>query len=240
MIYALLTGRKGSKLKDKNIIPVLGRPLMAYPLLAAKNSKYIDDIYVITDSKKIADMGRKYGAKIIPEKKASGHENAIIYGYEYMSKKLKLDVDILVILVCNCGTIEPGIIDRGIGVLLKNEEIDSCATVSQYNEFNPARAKIIKDGSLVNLLEPSYFPQATNDRNSMGDIYFCDAGAWICKKRCMNLDYGELPFRWMGKKVFPLIQDGGLDIHNERDILITEYWLKKQGFTEKITPYDKR
>ena len=37
----------------KNTFKVLGRPLCEYPLIAAKKSKFIDKIYVATDSNKI-------------------------------------------------------------------------------------------------------------------------------------------------------------------------------------------
>lgn len=38
MIPAILIGRGGSVgLPNKNILPILSRPLMSYPLLAAKN-----------------------------------------------------------------------------------------------------------------------------------------------------------------------------------------------------------
>ena len=46
MIPAILIGRGGSVgLPKKNIMPVLGRPLMSYPLLAAKNCKLVDKIF---------------------------------------------------------------------------------------------------------------------------------------------------------------------------------------------------
>ena len=35
-IVALLTGRGNNTLKDKNVLPVLGRPLCQYPAMAAK------------------------------------------------------------------------------------------------------------------------------------------------------------------------------------------------------------
>ena len=57
MVVALMIGREGSVgFPDKNIYPVLGRPLMAYPLLAAKASRLVEKIYVSTDSEKIKNI----------------------------------------------------------------------------------------------------------------------------------------------------------------------------------------
>ena len=60
MIIALLLGREGSEgFPGKNLYPVLGRPLMEYPLLAAIESASVDEVYVSTDSKKIKDIAKK-------------------------------------------------------------------------------------------------------------------------------------------------------------------------------------
>ena len=54
-----------------------------------------------------------------------------------------------------------------------------------------------------------------------------------------DLEYGENPFRWMGRKVYPLKQWGGLDLDFEWQRGQVEYWLKKNGFSETNTPYNK-
>ena len=66
MICALMMGRAGSVgFPGKNLSPVLGRPLCAYPLMAAKASRYVDRIFVSTDSKEIMDIACAYGAEVI-------------------------------------------------------------------------------------------------------------------------------------------------------------------------------
>ena len=66
MNIALLTGRGGSiSLPDKNILPVLGRPMMAYPAIMAKEAKLIDDVYLSTDGESLKQVGREMGLKII-------------------------------------------------------------------------------------------------------------------------------------------------------------------------------
>ncbi len=64
-ILALIPARGGSKgIKDKNIIDLCGKPLIGYSIDAAKQSKYIDDVVVSTDSEKIAEVARKCGAEV--------------------------------------------------------------------------------------------------------------------------------------------------------------------------------
>ena len=51
MICALLLGREGSTgFPGKNVRPVLGRPLVTYPLRAALKATTVDRVYVSTDS----------------------------------------------------------------------------------------------------------------------------------------------------------------------------------------------
>ena len=53
-IVCIIPARGGSKgIKNKNLVNILNKPLMAWTLEQAKSSKYIDNIYVSTDSEKI-------------------------------------------------------------------------------------------------------------------------------------------------------------------------------------------
>ena len=63
MIIALMMGKKRSKgFPNKNIKKILGRQLCEYPLIACKNSKYVNKIFVTTDCKKIAKISAKHSA----------------------------------------------------------------------------------------------------------------------------------------------------------------------------------
>jgi CMP-N-acetylneuraminic acid synthetase len=65
-IICLIPARGGSKgLKLKNIKIFSGEPLIAHTIKAAINSKLIDNIYVSTENKEIAQISIKYGAEIL-------------------------------------------------------------------------------------------------------------------------------------------------------------------------------
>ena len=64
-VIAYIPARSGSKgIKDKNIIDVCGKPLIAYSIEAAKKSKYVDLIIVSTDSAQYAEIAKEYGAEV--------------------------------------------------------------------------------------------------------------------------------------------------------------------------------
>lgn len=64
-VLAVIPARGGSKrLPRKNILPLGGRPLICWTILAALGCKYIDRIIVSTDDDEIADVSRKSGADV--------------------------------------------------------------------------------------------------------------------------------------------------------------------------------
>ena len=107
MIGAILIGREGSKgFPGKNTYPVLGRPLMAYPLMAAKNTDLIDEVYISTDSEKIIDVAKNFDVNVInrPDYLCTDEalgEDAFVHGYKHIKYELKKDIDIVVLLFCN-------------------------------------------------------------------------------------------------------------------------------------------
>jgi hypothetical protein len=244
-----LLGREGSVgFPNKNTYPVLGRPLLLYPLLAAKNSRYVDEVYFSTDSEKYKKIGREQGVNIIdrpPElatRKALG-EDAFAHGYRFIRGAEKNEVELVVLLFCNAATIMAETIDRGIEKLRANLDYDSAVTVSIYNMWSPLRArKIGEDGLLHPFVPFETFgdPATLNcDRDSQGDVWYADMGVSIVRPRCLeDMSYGLLPQKWMGQKIYPLEQWGGCDVDFEWQIPLVEYWLGKHGFSEDKTPYD--
>lgn len=249
MIAALLLGKeKSSGFPGKNLYPVLGRPLMEYPLLAAMNSPSVDEVYVSTDSERIKDIAGKNKAHAIDRpaylctKEALG-EDAFAHGYKYI-RDLGKEIEFIVLLFCNAPCLLPGQIEEGIRVLREKKDLDSAVTVSRYNMYSPVRArKIGKDGLLHPFVPFEAYEKNMKvdcDRDSQGDVYFADVCLSIVRPRCLeDLDYGILPQKWMGQKIYPLKQWGGCDVDFEWQIPMVEYWLRKNGFDEGKTPYDE-
>jgi len=63
-IFAVIPARSGSKgVPDKNIMPLVDKPIIAYSIAAARKSKLINRIIVSTDSMKYANLAKEYGAE---------------------------------------------------------------------------------------------------------------------------------------------------------------------------------
>lgn len=62
---AIITARGGSKrIPKKNIKEFCGKPIIAYSIEAALESTLFDEVMVSTDSEEIANVARRYGAKV--------------------------------------------------------------------------------------------------------------------------------------------------------------------------------
>ena len=60
----ILARGNSSRLKNKNILNFLGKPLIYYTIKAVQNSNIFSKIMVSTDNKKIAELSKKYGAEV--------------------------------------------------------------------------------------------------------------------------------------------------------------------------------
>lgn len=64
-VLAIVPARSGSKgLPGKNIRPLHGKPLLAWPILAALGSTHVDRVIISTDSQAFADIATEYGADV--------------------------------------------------------------------------------------------------------------------------------------------------------------------------------
>jgi CMP-N-acetylneuraminic acid synthetase len=238
-VAALLLGREGSiGFPGKNLYPVLGRPLVEYPLRAAADSAHVDRIFVSTDSDELAEIGRRYGAEIIerpPELAAPEAlgEDAFRHGYEVLRDRLASEgrsVELIVLLFANAATITGALIDEGVEILRRKPDFDSAVTVSRYNMWSPLRArKLDQDGALQPFVPFETFgdPATLNcDRDSQGDVYFADMGVSVVRPECLErLEEGLLPQKWMGRRIAPIESWGGCDVDYEWQIPLVERWL---------------
>jgi len=238
MIPALLLGREGSVgFPGKNTYRVHGKALMEYPLIAATKAKSVDEIYISTDSKEIKSIGLLYGARPIdrpPELCTTDalSEGAMVHGYNWIRERTRSSVEMVVILMCNAPMVTGGLIDAGVRALREHPEYDSAVSVSKYNMWSPLRARKIGDDGLLHPFIPferyEGLDKVTCDRDSQGDAWFADMGVSIVRPRCLeNVEDGLLPQRWMGQKIYPLQQEGGLDVDYERDIGYVRYWVNR-------------
>jgi CMP-N-acetylneuraminic acid synthetase len=105
-ILTIIPARCGSKgIKDKNIIDMCGKPLIAYSIelgLELKQNNFVDTVMVSTDCEKIATVAKEYGADVPflrPEDIADDTAKSIEYYLHaldfYKKQNIKFDAVLL-------------------------------------------------------------------------------------------------------------------------------------------------
>ena len=117
-IVGLIPARLGSRrLKEKNIRLINGKPMIYYAIKACKDSYFIDEVYVSTESTKIARIAENYQAKVVmrPPELA---EDDIPTQYVFRHFAEQVDFDILVCVQSNSPQVKPENIDKAVKKLL--------------------------------------------------------------------------------------------------------------------------
>jgi N-acylneuraminate cytidylyltransferase len=71
-VLAIIPARGGSKgLPDKNVMRLAGKPLLAWSIESALNSKFVDHVMVSTEDKRIMEIASVHGADVPFERPAA-------------------------------------------------------------------------------------------------------------------------------------------------------------------------
>lgn len=190
-IIAIIPARGGSKgIKNKNIKLLNKIPLFVWSLIAAKREKIFDKIIVTSDSKKILDIAKKYGAESIKRSKLLSSDKAktidVIIDVLFKLKQKKQNPKIVVLLEPTSPFRPRGIIKKCL-LELKKKRFKSVATCTQVNRtpFNIFRKnsynfeRILKSGKIFSRRQ-----QMKNLKRINGNIYM-NYSANIIKDNCI-------------------------------------------------------
>lgn len=222
-IIAIQTARANSiSIKKKNLIKVNGIPIFLRSILAAKKCKLIKDVYCSTDDKYIIGNSTKFNYKVIKRPKRlagsnSSHLEVMQHAIKTIEKKKKFKIDIIVMLLGNSVGPSAKSLEEAIKKLKQN---DCVASVSKFNMFNPLRALKIKKNKLKTFIpqEKISNKKNLNEKNVLGDIFFCNGNFWICKRKNFFQKKKSKPLPWMGKKIIPYKQRTFLELDNSWQI----------------------
>lgn len=140
---AVIPARGGStRLKDKNIRELGGKPLIQWMVEAVLNSQEFDDVYVSTDSDKIFNAVKHLNVKrhVRPAQNATVKATALNAMLDMMNDIPKYDV--FAYFLPTCPFLESKFIQQGVSKLTEN--VDSVVSVSYYEE--PIQLACIKRG----------------------------------------------------------------------------------------------
>jgi len=152
----IIGARSGSKgVKDKNIRPLLGKPLMCWVIEAAQKAKLVDRVLVSTDSQKYAEIAQKCGAEVpfLRPKEIAGDTSTdfeyIQHALDWFSKKENYIPDIVLRLVPTAPLQQSQDIDSCVEVLLSDPAAHSAMVVAEAYQHPNKAFKITPDGKYL-------------------------------------------------------------------------------------------
>jgi len=183
---AIITARGGSKrIPKKNIKDFLGKPIIAYSIEAAINSKVFDEVMVSTDSEEIAAIASYYGAKVpFLRSEATSNDFAttadvieeVLANYAIAGRKFDY-------FACIYPT-APFITSKKLIEAMSSIESSSADAVVSVVKFGypPQRAFIIQNDTLKYQF-PEYEKSRSQDLEPIyhdcGQFYFCSSDSFI-------------------------------------------------------------
>jgi CMP-N,N'-diacetyllegionaminic acid synthase len=225
-IVGVIPARGGSKsIPLKTIKDFAGKPLIAWSILSALQSKELSRVIVSTDNADIADVAREFGAEVPflrPEELAvdtMGIEPVLRHTYEWLKEDDGYEADALVLLMPTSPTRQTYHIDDLIKIF-KEKEVDSTVAVNETPANHTPYWTLTRqdDGAvtlwggvhLKNILTRRQdFPQKCYARNDLG---------YILKPQ--NL-YEDVPNLYGNKVELYVIPDA---LRYEADINTPEEW----------------
>ncbi|MBI5202082.1 MAG: acylneuraminate cytidylyltransferase family protein [Elusimicrobia bacterium] len=136
MVFGVIAARGGSKgLPGKNILPLLGKPLIAWTVRTAKDAKALDRCVVSTDDATIAEAARQAGGEVPFTRPAelatdgAGMVEVLQHAVRWLEASAKTRPEIVVLLQATSPLREPAEIDGVVELVKKGA--DSAQTVAE-------------------------------------------------------------------------------------------------------------
>lgn len=230
-ICCLLTGRGNNTLKDKNILDVLGHPVLYYGANAAVKSGVFDSLYCSSDDEKILAESGKLGFKSIvrPAELAlpsAQHVDCIYHALSVMEED-DYKPDIMCVLLANNVTVSSKMIKDCVEMMKADyTNISAVCPVYNDNDHHPLRCKRIDEtGKIVSYIQ--HDGKVSTNRQDLPKCVFLAHNFWVLNvKKLLAHEEGESPWAFLGKTVKPYIIDESIDIHDSLDLLKAAYWVK--------------
>ena len=217
---AIIPARAGSKgLKDKNIINLCGKPLIAYSIEAATQTGLFDHVIVSTDSEHYADISRQWGAEVMMRGEAQSNDKATTYDVlEDLLNRLDYDFDYFMLLQPTSPLRNATHVREAIEKFESRiDEFDFLSSVKDADHPRVLVQQLDEDESLknFNIDYSRYRRQNYHDVTPNGAIYIAKPKAYLEQKHF----YGAKCLAYQMTDLDSVDIDGKLDLEVARMII---------------------
>jgi CMP-N,N'-diacetyllegionaminic acid synthase len=217
-VVALIPARAGSeRVRDKNVRPLRGHPLLAYAIAAARGAGVFDRVVCSTDSGKIAEVAQRYGAEtpFLRPKELATATSPDIEWIRHALDQLDEHYDLFAIVRATNPFRGPDVLRRGLEQLLATPEADSIRAVELVKQ-HPGKMWVLEGKAMRPLLDQTHLEVAwhAGQYQALPEIYVQNSALEIAWTRVVSQTGTR-----EGRVVAPFLTDGheGFNIDDEAD-----------------------
>tara|TARA_Y100001958_G_C21072302_1_gene431394 strand:+ start:9 stop:716 length:708 start_codon:yes stop_codon:yes gene_type:complete len=183
-ILSIITARGGSKgLPGKNVIKILGKPLISWTINHALNSKYIDRLIVSTDDKKIANVSKKYGADVpfmrpshLAEDESSSID-VVLHAIDWLENNNEF-YDYIILLEPTSPLRETSDIDNSLEKLINTDNAESIVSVCKPESSHPDFIISLENGFIKKYYGKGF---SHKRRQDLDDVFYYEGTFYTSK-----------------------------------------------------------
>jgi len=223
-IIAIIPARGGSKgIPRKNIVEVAGRPLIAWSIERARNSKLVNMVFVSTEDDEIANASLQYGAEVIkrPAEFAtdtSSSEDALLHAIDFIEDVKKIRIDIVVFLQATSPLRGKDDIDNALHQYIR-EKVDSLFSGTKLKDH------FIWEKRGDNCFSVNYDYRNRKRRQDIKPQYLENGSIYIFTPELLRREHSRLGGR-IG--IYEMELWKSFQINDKDDVEICEYYIKKK------------
>lgn len=229
-ILGVIPARGGSKsVPRKNIALLFGRPLIAYSIVAAQNSRWLTHFLLSSDDEEIMAVARRYGAPVLERPADLASDTAptlpvVQHALRQTEAALNLKFDYVVLLQPTTPMRKASDIDAVIEKLVRTEA-DSVVSVCDVAANHPARMRRIVNDQLVEL--PIREPKEMARRQDLEPVFIRN-GAVYAVRRAVVLEQNSMIGAVSRPYVMPPEQSVNID--GPLDMLLAEHLMQPSDY----------
>jgi N-acylneuraminate cytidylyltransferase/CMP-N,N'-diacetyllegionaminic acid synthase len=220
-VLAIIPARGGSKgLPGKNILPLGGKPLIAWTIEAARQSRFVDRVIVSTDSPNIAEVAELYGAEVPfrrPAELASDQAKSfdvLLHAIDWHQRQ-GFCYDLVVCLQPTSPLRSAEDIDRAIECYVAREA-DAVVSVCETDHHPWWSNTLPEDGNMVDFLRPEVL---NSNRQELPAFYRLNGAIYLASPHYLKANgsfYGD------GTFAYAMPKSRSIDIDDHLDLQLAE------------------
>ena len=190
MNIVIIPARGGSKrIPKKNLRAFRGKPMISWPIQAAKKANCFDKIIVSTDSTEIASIASAEGAWIPFLRPADLSDDytttktVVLHSINWL-KKNKFEPKFVCCLYATAPFVKPSDLKNGLELIYKQKEDKFVFTATNY-AFPIQRAIRLNSKGISSMFNPKYFNTRSQDLekayHDAGQFYIANPKTWSDK-----------------------------------------------------------